>query len=309
MWILFAALSAVLLLILIRQRMLYRKLQKEIEYISNRLAALSIASENGFVLLPAAHICVRKLGAAVNTLLRDFYAKKSEFGQEQRAMAQVLTNISHDIRTPLTVLKGNSEMLAARTADLSGAGNIHEMAVKIDRKADVLITTIGDYFTMSRIASGDLPLKLQKEDISQLCHDTILDYYDLLDQKQFTVEIQVPPVPICADTDRDLLQRILKNLIDNAIRHGGDGKYIALRLTTTKDKSVIEIEDHGKGMTPQQQKRIFARDYTTAPGSTGSGLGLAIAKSLCEMTGAELEVHSIQNQKTIFSIIMKSCKS
>ncbi len=136
-----------------------------------------------------------------------------------------------------------------------------------------------------------------------------MDYYDLLDQKQFTVEIQVPPVPICADTDRDLLQRILKNLIDNAIRHGGDGKYIALRLTTTKDKSVIEIEDHGKGMTPQQQKRIFARDYTTAPGPTGSGLGLAIAKSLCEMTGAELEVHSIQNQKTIFSIIMKSCKS
>lgn len=309
MWILFAALSAVLLLLLIRQRILYRKLQKEIEYISNRLATLSIASENGFVLLPAAHICVRKLGAAVNTLLWDFYAKKSEFGLEQKAMAQVLTNISHDIRTPLTVLKGNSEMLAARTADLPGAGNIHEMAVKIDRKADVLITTISDYFTMSRITSGDLPLKLQKEDISQLCHDTILDYYDLLDQKQFTVEIQVPPVPICADTDRDLLQRILKNLIDNAIRHGGDGKYIALRLTTTKDKSVIEIEDHGKGMTPQQQKRIFARDYTTAPGSTGSGLGLAIAKSLCEMTGAELEVHSIQNQKTIFSIIMKSCKS
>lgn len=86
MWILFAALSAVLLLILIRQRILYRKLQKEIEYISNRLTTLSIASENGFVLLPAAHICVRKLGAAVNTLLRDFYAKKSEFGQEQRAM-------------------------------------------------------------------------------------------------------------------------------------------------------------------------------------------------------------------------------
>ena len=71
MWILFAALSAVLLLILIRQRTLYRKLQKEIEYISNRLAALSITSENGFVLLPAAHICVRKLGAAVNTLLCD----------------------------------------------------------------------------------------------------------------------------------------------------------------------------------------------------------------------------------------------
>ena len=159
---------------------------------------------------------------------------------------------------------------------------------------------------MSKIASGDLPLKLQKENVSRLCQDTILEYYDLLEKQQIEVDIQIPATPIYADTDRDALQRILKNLIDNAIRHGGDGKYIALRLTAEKGKSVIEIEDHGKGMSPQQQKQIFIRNYTTAPKSSGNGLGLAIAKKLSMQIGAELQVHSIQNEQTVFSVILKS---
>ena len=306
MCVLFAVLSAALLLTLIWQRIQYKKLLREINYISNRLETLSITSENGFVLLPPDCTCMKKLGAVLNTLLQDFYTSKAEFEQTQKAMAQFLTNISHDIRTPLTVLKGNSEMLAAKADELSVLENIHAMAVKIDRKADDLITTINDYFTMSKIASGDLPLKLQKENISRLCHDTILDYYDLLEKQQFEVDIQIPDTPIFAYTDRDALQRILKNLIDNAIRHGSDGQYLSLRLNAVKEKSVVEIEDHGKGMSPQQQKQIFTRNYTTAPKSSGSGLGLAISKHLASQIGAELRVQSIPNEQTVFSIIMKS---
>lgn len=306
MCVLFAVLSSALLLAFIWQRIRYKKLLKEINYISNRLETLSITSENGFVLLPTDCACMKKLGAVLNTLLQDFYTSKAEFEQTQKATAQFLTNISHDIRTPLTVLKGNSEMLAAKADELSVLENIHAMAVKIDRKADDLITTINDYFTMSKIASGDLPLKLQKENISRLCHDTILDYYDLLEKQQFEVDLQIPDTPVFAYTDRDALRRILKNLIDNAIRHGSDGQYLSLRLNVVKEKCVVEIEDHGKGMSPQQQKQIFTRNYTTAPKSSGSGLGLAISKHLALQIGAELRVQSIPNEQTVFSIIMKS---
>ena len=290
MWLLFAILLFVLLIILIWQQIQHKELEREINYITDRLASLSITSDNGFVLIPTDNDSIKKLGAVLNTLLQDFYCKKSEFEQSKQAMAQVLTNISHDIRTPLTVLKGNSEMLSD----------------KIDRKADDLISTINDYFTMSKIASGDLPIKLKKENVSRLCQDIILDYYDLLEQKQFEVDIQIPDPPIFAYIDNEALQRILKNLIDNAIRHGGDGKYLSLRLTTSNGNSIIEIEDHGNGMSPQQQKQIFARNYTTARKSSGSGLGLAISKRLAEQIGAELEVYSIQNERTTFSIILKS---
>ena len=111
---------------------------------------------------------------------------------------------------------------------------------------------------------------------------------------------------IFAYTDNQALQRILKNLIDNAIRYGGDGKYICLRLTTSNGKSIIEIEDHGNGISPQQQKQIFARNYTTARKTSGSGLGLAISKRLAAQIGAEIEVYSLQNKRTTFSIILKS---
>ena len=306
MWLLFAILSFVLLIILIWQQIQHKELEREINYITDRLASLSITSDNGFVLIPTDNDSIKKLGAVLNTLLQDFYCKKSEFEQSKQAMAQVLTNISHDIRTPLTVLKGNSEMLFNITNDPSMPENVHAMADKIDRKADDLISTINDYFTMSKIASGDLPIKLKKENVSRLCQDTILDYYDLLEQKQFEVDIQIPDPPIFAYTDNEALQRILKNLIDNAIRHGGDGKYLSLRLTTSNGNSIIEIEDHGNGMSPQQQKQIFARNYTTARKSSGSGLGLAISKRLAEQIGAELEVYSIQNERTTFSIILKS---
>ena len=306
MWLLFAVLSFVLLLILIWQRIQHKKLEREINYITDRLTSLSITSENGFVLIPTDYDSIKKLGAVLNILLQDFYTKRAEFEQSKKAMAQVLTNISHDIRTPLTVLKGNSEMLSSMTNAPSIPENVHVMADKIDRKADDLILTINDYFTMSKITSGDFPIKLKKENISRLCHDIILDYYDLLEQKQFEVDIQIPATPIHAYTDYKALQRILKNLIDNAIRHGGDGKYISLRLTTSKGKSIIEIEDHGTGMSPQQQKQIFTRNYTTARKTSGSGLGLAISKRLAAQIGAELEVYSVQNEQTVFSIILKS---
>lgn len=306
MTILFVILSFVLGCILIWQQIQHKKLIREINYITNRLATFSIISENGFVLIPTDNDSIKKLSASLNTLLQDFYTKKSEFEQSKQAMAQVLTNLSHDIRTPLTVLKGNSEMLFNITNTSSMPENVHAIATKIDRKADDLISTINDYFTMSKITSGDLPIKVKKENISRLCQDTILDYYDMLEQKQFEVNIQIPDTPIFAYTDNQALQRILKNLIDNAIRYGGDGKYISLRLTTSNGKSIIEIEDHGNGISPQQQKQIFARNYTTARKTSGSGLGLAISKRLAAQIEAEIEVYSLQNKRTTFSIILKS---
>ena len=204
---------------------------------------------------------------------------------------------------------GNSEMLSNITNTYSASENVHAMAVKIDQKADDLISTINDYFTMSKITSGDFSIKMKKENISRICQDTILDYYDLLEQKQFEVNIQIPDTPIFAYTDNEALQRILKNLIDNAIRHGGDGKYISLRLTTSNGKNIIEIEDRGDGISPQQQKQIFERNYTTARKTSGSGLGLSISKCLAEQIGADLEVYSVQNEQTIFSIILKKLEN
>lgn len=266
---------------------------------------LSECSERGFVRLPTEHVCIQKLGAVLNILLQNFYVRKTEYEQKKRTMSQVLTNISHDIRTPLTVLKGNSELLAARAGDGSVPRGICDMAVRIDQKADHLITMINDYFTMSKITSGDFQLTWKRENLSGICRDIILDYYDLLEREQFKVDIHIPQEQIFVYTDKDALQRILKNLIDNVLRHGKDGAYLSLKLYNVQEEYRIEVEDHGKGISAGEQKRIFTRAYTTA-GSSGSGLGLSIAKHLAEQIGAQLRVQSIPDVKTVFCIVIKS---
>lgn len=168
MMILFVVLSFVMVFILIWQQIQHKKLVREIDYITSRLDTISVISENGFVLIPTDNDSIKKLSAALNKLLQDFYTKKSQFEQSKQAMAKVLTNISHDIRTPLTVLKGNSEMLSNITNTYSASENVHAMAVKIDQKADDLISTINDYFTMSKITSGDFSIKMKKENISRM---------------------------------------------------------------------------------------------------------------------------------------------
>lgn len=119
MLVLFIILSAVLLSLLIWQKIKYRVLEQDISYISSRQESLSLTSENGFLLLPTDCNAVKKLGASINRLLQEFYTDKAEFKRSQKAIAQVLTNISHDIRAPLTVLKGNSEMLFSKAKESS----------------------------------------------------------------------------------------------------------------------------------------------------------------------------------------------
>ena len=113
-------------------------------------------------------------------------------------------------------------------------------------------------------------------------------------------------MPEYACADMEALKRILKNLIDNAIKHGSDGKYLALRVEKKSARVLIEVEDHGKGIPEKQQEQIFSRNYTTAQKSSGSGLGLTIARNLAQQMGSDIQVYSEPGVKTVFTVILKS---
>ena len=336
MVILLSFLCLLLSVLYLYERAKRRAVNQELRYIRERLGTEPYRSENGYILIPSENIQVKELAAEMNRLLDTFYSQKAEYERSRQAMVQVLTNISHDLRTPLTVLKGYSELLGRETAKTSGAADIQDMASKIESKADELVETINEYFTISKITSGDMKIDLQRANITEVCHEVILDYYDILEETQYKVEIEIGPSPEYALADTDALKRILKNLIDNAVRHGGDGKYLALRLKREdvhagqkeddfsgfchrqeSGRVIIEIEDHGQGIPEKDQEQIFYRNYTTArkePGSglsvtahkgSGSGLGLAIAKDLALRMGADLRVMSEPGVKTVFTLALK----
>ncbi len=247
------------------------------------------------------NISIKELISAVNIRFKEFYNKKTEYEQDKQAMAEVLTNISHDIRTPLTVINGKSELLCKEAIN----SNLQQMALDINNKSNELVDNINDYFTLSKLSSNDLPVNIKEENITIICSETLLSYYDFLESNGFNVEINLPSEALYVLTNKQALTRILKNIIDNAIKHGGSGKFLALRILENDDTYVIEVEDHGKGMSIKQQKKIFMRNYTTAPKSQGSGLGLSIAKGLSEKIKARLLVNSIPDEKTFFSIILR----
>ncbi len=149
-------------------------------------------------------------------------------------------------------------------------------------------------------------MELRMVNMTQICHEIILDYYDVLEERRYEVEIEISPFPEYAYADTPARNRILKNLIDNAIKHGGGGKYLAFRLKRISDKVVVEVEDHGKGIAEKDRERIFYRNYTTAHKNSGSGLGLTIAKSLALQMGADIQVDSEPERKTVFTLILKS---
>ena len=281
-------------------------INKDILYIQERIAEIAHSEENGYILIPSDNRRVKELVAQINNSLDIFYAQRTAYKHSKQAMAQVLTNISHDLRTPLTVLKGYMEWLDQEIKWMPDAENIVDMIAKINRKADALVLTINDYFTMSKITSGDMDLKLQKTNITEICHEVLLDYYDVLEKSCFEVNIDSGSMPEHAYADADALKRILKNLVDNAIKYGSDGKYLALRIRKVPDKVIIEVEDHGRGISEKEQEQIFFRNYTTAHKGAGSGLGLTIARNLALQMESDIMVTSEQGKKTIFSLSLKS---
>lgn len=308
MTILFGILTLLFSLLYLRERAGNRSLNREILYIRERVHRLAQASteESGYVLIPSENAEIRGLAAELNRLLETFQLQKADFGRSRRAMGQMLTNISHDLRTPLTVLRGYSELLRREAKSGVMYSDIRDMVSKIDSKTAELVDTINGYFTMSKIESGDMSLDLQKIDLTELCHEVILDYYDVLEKADCEVDIQIGPSPVSAYADGDALKRILKNLIDNALRHGGAGRYLGFRLRETADGAVIEIEDHGRGIPAEDQDAIFSRNYTTDRGHAGSGLGLAIAKNLALQMEADIRVSSEPDKRTVFTLSLKS---
>lgn len=307
MAVLFGGLSVLFFALYLYERMKNKSLGNEILYVKERVGTIAYAAENGYILIPSENTMIKELAAELNRLLDAFYFQKTDYVRSKQAMAQMLTNISHDLRTPLTVLKGYSELLIKEIKTVGISDHICKMAEKMDGKTDELVSAINAYFTMAKIESGDMRVEIKRVNITEICHEVLLDYYDVLEREQYEVDIRISSSPVYANADGEALKRILKNLVDNAMKHGGSGKYLGMQLEEIHGRIMIKVEDHGRGISIKEQEHIFSRNYTTAHNSSGNGLGLTIAQNLAMQMGADLLVSSEPDIKTVFTLSLKVC--
>ena len=188
-----------------------------------------------------------------------------------------------------------------------------ETLIKVEAKAKQVMDLISQFFTLAKLEAGDTNITLSKINISEICRESALGFYEILSGKNFEVEIAIPESEIFAQGEKDALQRILFNLLSNAVRYGSEGKYLGIFLRQDKNSVYIDITDKGNGIEKQFADRVFERLYTMEDSRNrkiqGNGLGLTIAKNLAVQLGGDLYLESTPHLKTPYTVQLKNRKS
>ena len=244
-----------------------------------------------------------ELAAQINALLEKYLKIKADYRRAEITSKKMLSNISHDIKTPMTVILGYLEIMQL-SETLSD-----EMLKKVERKAQSVMELINQFFTLSKIESGDMDIELSRVDICEICRESVLDFYELLSNKKFYVKVDMPETPIYIQGNKEALQRILFNLISNVIRYGADGKYLGISLRDDDRNVYVDVTDKGKGIDKAFADSIFDRLFTMEDSRNrniqGNGLGLTIAQNLAQRLGGTITLESIPHEKTTFTVRLK----
>lgn len=291
----------ILLILYFKEHNKIQKIESDYKYINARLLDIINNSENNYILIPSDIKVVKETAKGINNLLEKFNDSQIDYNRNQKVILQIFTNISHDLRTPITVLKGYIEMLYLQSQKEDLPPAIHATIEKMQRNSQELVHSVNNLFNLAKIQSGDMVFHIQKVNLTQVCHEIILEFYTILEEEKFHVEVNIEDKPLYANVDIEAVGRILKNLIDNAIKYGNAGKFLGISLYKKDNHIYIEVEDHGAGISEKDKIHIFTRAYT-ADRKKGNGLGLAISQELANSMGGSISVVSIPQEKTVFTI-------
>lgn len=280
---------------------------QDICYIEKKLYQILDNQNDENILLHTSNRRVKLLLIQINRLLEYNQKTVANFHTIERSMRKMLSNISHDLKTPLTVILGYTEIM------------LHNRDITQEKKEALLQTVhvktlevlelISIFFELVKLESGDHNLEISKIEIGEICRKKIIEYYEILTTKEFEVEIDIPEEQIWIWGNREAIERILNNLLSNAITYGADGKMIGMKVRNTNDRVYIEIIDKGQGIHEADQSRVFERLYTMEDSrnkrNQGSGLGLTITKRLVEQLDGKIYLDSKPFHKTTFSMEFK----
>lgn len=302
LFVLAGGIILVLLAVIIWQRTEYqRQMQKKLREITADLEKILDTESKGKVMVFTDQQELMDLLAQINRLLEDRQKTKADYRRQENASRKMLANVSHDMKTPLTVILGYLEIMRLNQAE-------DPMLQKVEEKAKQVVEMVDAFFLLAKLEAGDMPVNLERIDVAENCREAILSFYELLQKNGFHVEIIIPEAPVYAIGDGDGLQRILANLITNAVRYGRDGKYLGIQLREEDSTVCIDVVDKGKGIEKEFAENVFERLYTLEDSRNrkiqGNGLGLTIARNLAQSMGGTVTLESEPGVRTVFTVTL-----
>ncbi len=310
-WMALTGMLIFCILVIAYQQFVFRRgTQTMLQDISRKLQDILENDSDEKIMVFTNNKKISLLCGEINRLLLDRQKIRAEYRKQEMSSKKMLANISHDIKTPLTVILGYLEMLRLNGEKMEEEQK-REAMQKVEKTAEQVMDLINQFFSLAKLEAGDMDMEISKIHINELCREGILGFYDILLQKDFEVDIHIPEQEIYVWGNEDAIHRIFMNLISNAIRYGSHGKYIGLTLRENKKNAFIDVIDHGAGIKKEFAQNVFTRLYTMEDSRSrnmqGSGLGLTIAKGLARQLGGDLYLDSEPYERTIFTVELKKC--
>jgi len=280
-----------------------KKQKDRLTYVHKKLKNIVDDKTDEKILLYTEDDNLKRLLMEINRVLEHNQKIIATHHQMEISTKKMLSNISHDLKTPLTVVLGYMEVILYEP-NLSKE-ETEDFLKKVNKKTLEVLELIKNFFELVRLESGDKELPIKRVNMNEVCRKSILGFYDILNKKGFEVVIEIPDVNFYVWGNEEELNRVLNNLISNAINYGGDGGVLGLTLRNSNHSVFVDVWDKGKGISELHKDRVFERMYTIEDSRNklyqGSGLGLTITKRLIKKLDGEIYFNSKPFQKTTFT--------
>ncbi|MDO4815480.1 MAG: HAMP domain-containing sensor histidine kinase [Bacillota bacterium] len=236
----------------------------------------------------------------IGELTDEINEMSEKVAQADKATTEFVSQISHELRTPLTAITGWSETLQY---DPAIQGDSLRGVSIISKEADRLTSMVTDLLEFTRIQDGRFNLRVELLDIAAELEDSIFTYGELMKQSGVEVSYDAPDyeIPLISG-DPERLKQVFLNLLDNATKHGGEGKLVEVVLKTTSNSVLISIRDHGHGIPAAELPYVKNKFYKGSSKNRGSGIGLAVCDEIVTRHGGKLIIANAEGGGCIATI-------
>ena len=277
-----------------------RRVKKQIAEMADALSDVKNGNGNRRI-LSAANELTAPIAYEINEIVVSYENRLSVVRQAEETNRQLMTSLSHDVRTPLTTLLGYLD--AAHKGIVAGKER-EDYIETARRKAHELKEYIDVLFDWFKLNSNEFALEPESVEAAELTRNILIDWIPVFEDRQLDYSIDIPEQPVRVRLDTDGYMRILNNIIQNVIAHSHADR-IEISLSKQGGNMKLLLADNGVGIEKEDLKHIFERLYKCDKGRSekGSGLGLSIVHQLAEKMGGSIMAESQPGKGTAFTLI------
>lgn len=287
---------ALLIIIILILSFLLWQYQRQVKNICRQLSFLNSHESNMLISSEADPGSIGELKDEINQLLIENKQQKKEYQNREKIIAETYTNLSHDIRTPLTSLDGYFQLLQDCSSEEDKARYIGIIQERISSLNDML----EELFTYTKLKNDTYKIELSRCQINSILIQTVLSYYQDWTDKDITPSLAITDKPLYIEANPQALRRVIQNILKNVLEHGQD--QILIFLQEMNGKAVLKISNKVSNPHEIDVDKVFDRFYKAdeARGKTSTGLGLSIAYELVKRMNGDIRV---ELENDIFSVI------